>query len=58
MTSISHMAALEQRHQSLKQQIILETQRASVDDQKIRDLKRKKLELKDQIARLEKEIRH
>lgn len=58
MTSVSYINVLAQRHQTLDQQLNEEMRRPSLDDLRIRELKRKKLELKDEIARLEKEVRH
>ncbi len=58
MTSVSHLSALERRHEALEQQIAHETQHPSQDVLKIQELKRKKLEVKDQIARLTRETRH
>ncbi len=58
MTSVSHISALERRHEMLEQQISNELQHASQDALKIQELKRKKLEVKDEIARLQSETRH
>lgn len=58
MSNTSHLDALEMRHQQLDMQIAQEMRNLSMDDQKLRDLKRKKLELKDEMARIEKEQRH
>lgn len=58
MTSPSHLSALERRHEQLDQQIGQELRHASSDQLKIQELKRKKLELKDQIFRLQREVMH
>ncbi len=58
MTSVSHLTALERRHELLEQQIANEMQHPSQDVLKIQELKRKKLEIKDQIARLMRQTRH
>ncbi|HHS83116.1 MAG TPA: DUF465 domain-containing protein [Devosia sp.] len=58
MSSVSHISALERRHQMLEQQITIEMQHPSRDALKIQELKRKKLEVKDEIARLQNETRH
>lgn len=58
MTSMSHLNALNQRHEKLEQQIVQEMQHPGYDDLKVRELKRKKLEIKDEMARLSAEPRH
>ena len=58
MTSVSHLSALERRHELLEQQIASEMQHPSQDVLKIQELKRKKLEIKDQIAQLMRQTRH
>ena len=52
MTTESHMAALERRHRELDRQIEDEMAHISYDDQMIAALKRKKLEIKDELQRL------
>ena len=54
MTTEGHIAALERRHQELDRQIETELQHVSHDDMLIAALKRKKLEVKDELARLSK----
>ena len=54
MTTEGHIAALERRHQELDRQIDAELQHAMRDDLTIGALKRKKLEVKDELARLSK----
>lgn len=58
MTAASHLAALERRHQILEDKIEEEMQHPARDALLITALKRKKLEIKDEIARLERESRH
>ena len=52
MTTESHIAALERRHRELDRQIEDEMAHISYDDQMIAVLKRKKLEIKDELAKL------
>lgn len=58
MSTLSHLNALAERHEQLEKQITQELQHPSYDELKVRELKRRKLELKDEIARLEDEPRH
>jgi hypothetical protein len=51
MTTEGHIAALERRHQELDRQIEVETSRLTYDDMLVSSLKRKKLEIKDELAR-------
>jgi hypothetical protein len=48
----SHLAELERRHQTLEQEISEALSHPSSDDLTIAELKRKKLLVKDEIARL------
>jgi len=48
----SHLAELERRHQALEQQISEVLAHPSADDLQIAELKRRKLHVKDEIARL------
>lgn len=48
----SHLAELERRHQALEQEISEAMAHPSIDGLKIAELKRKKLYVKDEIARL------
>ena len=48
----SHLAELERRHQALEQEISDALSHPSTDDLKIAELKRRKLHVKDEIARL------
>lgn len=52
MTTEGHIAALERRHRDLDKQIEQEQQATSHDDLFISALKRKKLEVKDELAKL------
>jgi hypothetical protein len=51
MTTEGHIAALERRHQDLDRQIEEETAHLSHDDLMLAALKRRKLEIKDQLNR-------
>jgi len=48
----SHLAELERRHQALEQEISEAQTHPSTDDLTLAELKRKKLLVKDEIARL------
>ena len=48
----SHLAELEKRHQALEEEINEAMTHPSADDLQIAELKRKKLHVKDEIARL------
>lgn len=52
MSLQTHLVELERRHQSLKKEIEQERRHARVDDAKLHELKRKKLQLKDEIMKL------
>ncbi len=56
MSIQSHLAELEQRHSSLEHQIQEALQHPSTDDLVLADLKRKKLQVKDEIVRLKGEV--
>ena len=53
MTTEGHIAALERRHQQLEREIEAEMGHLSHDDLLIAALKRKKLEIKDELSRLQ-----
>ncbi len=55
MAMQSHLAELERRHQALEQEISEALTHPSTDGLKIAELKRKKLLVKDEIARLKQE---
>ena len=52
----SHLAELEKRHQALEQEISEALTHPSSDALQIAELKRKKLHVKDEIARLRHEV--
>ncbi len=49
MTTEGHIAALERRHQELDRQIQAELQSTKADELTVSALKRKKLEVKDEL---------
>lgn len=53
MTTEGHIAALTRRHSELEHEIESEMQKLSFDDLHISELKRRKLEVKDELARLQ-----
>jgi len=53
MTTEGHVAALERRHRELDRQIESEMSHLSHDDLVIAALKRKKLEIKDELQKLQ-----
>lgn len=52
MSMHSHLVELERRRQALDKEIETEILRAGADELRLQELKRKKLHLKDEIARL------
>jgi hypothetical protein len=52
----SHLAELEKRHQALDQEISEALTHPSTDDLAVVELKRRKLYVKDEIARLRQEV--
>lgn len=58
MSTTEHLEALKARHAGLDAQISEETKRPHPDDSRIHELKKEKLKLKDEIARLERATRH
>jgi hypothetical protein len=52
MSIQSHLAELERKHQALESELADALAHPSVDDMTIADLKRRKLQVKDEIARL------
>lgn len=52
MTIESHLAELEKRHQALEREIEDALNHPSSDDLSVSELKRRKLQLKEQIVRL------
>lgn len=55
MSRQTHLAALEQRHEALDKEIEKELLHPARDELKLSELKRKKLQLKDEIAKLQSE---
>ena len=53
MTTEGHIAALERRHRELERQIEDEMTHLAHDDMMIAALKRKKLEIKDELKKLQ-----
>lgn len=53
MTTEGHIAALERRHRELERQIDDERTHLSHDEMMIAALKRKKLEIKDELKKLQ-----
>ncbi len=58
MTMQAHLATLEKRHGELEEQLHAALLSPSTKDQDIAELKRKKLKIKDEIARLTRQSRH
>ena len=55
MSMQSHLAELERKHQALETELADALAHPSVDDITIADLKRRKLQVKDEIARLKQD---
>ena len=55
MTVAEHVEALRAKHAALKQAVEDENQRPHPDEFRIAELKREKLRIKDEIAKLEAE---
>jgi len=53
MTRENHLAALEQRHDALDKEIARELVHPARDELKLSEMKRRKLQLKDEIAKLQ-----
>ena len=58
MSMQSHLAELERKHQALETELADALAHPSVDDMTIAELKRRKLQVKDEIARLRTESVH
>lgn len=56
MATPSQLVELEQRHRMLENQIADALQHPSTDDLQLAELKRRKLQVKDQIARLTSDL--
>ena len=55
MSIQSHLAELERKHQALETELADAQAHPSVDDTTIAELKRRKLQVKDEIARLKQD---
>jgi hypothetical protein len=53
----SHLAELERKHQALDKELVDAIAHPSTNDQTIAALKRRKLQVKDEIARLKSQSR-
>ncbi|MBY0532607.1 MAG: DUF465 domain-containing protein [Xanthobacteraceae bacterium] len=58
MSIQSHLTELERKHQALEREIEAERAHPSGDSLRLAELKRRKLSLKDEIARLQEETVH
>ncbi len=56
MSIQSHLAELERKHQALESELNDALAHPSIDDFTIADLKRRKLHVKDEIARLKQDV--
>ena len=56
MSIQAHLAELERKHQALETELSDALAHPSVDDITIADLKRRKLQVKDEIARLKQDV--
>jgi hypothetical protein len=56
MSIQAHLAELERRHQALENEISEALTHPSTDDLKVAELKRRKLQVKDEIARLRSDV--
>lgn len=52
MSAQEHIVALEKKHQDLEDELRAALAHSSSDDQAIADIKRRKLQIKDELARL------
>ena len=55
MSIQAHLAELERKHQTLESELADALAHPSVDDMTIAELKRRKLQVKDEIARLKQD---
>ena len=58
MALAAHLQELSEKHRLLKRRLEEEIARPGSDDAVIRRLKQEKLKLKDEISRLERDVRH
>ena len=56
MSIQAHLTELERRHQALENEISEALAHPSTDDLKVAELKRRKLQVKDEIARLRQDV--
>ena len=56
MSMQSHLLELERRHRALEDELAEALAHPSTDDMKIAELKRRKLQVKDEIARLQHDV--
>ena len=56
MSIQAHLAELEKRHQALEDELNEALAHPSTDDLRIAELKRRKLQVKDEMARLRQDI--
>ena len=52
MSLQSHLAELERRHQAIERELDASRVHPAIDELRLRELKRKKLQLKDEMERL------
>jgi len=55
MSIQTHLAELERRHQALEKEIYEAQTHPATDDLKLAELKRRKLQVKDEIVRLQQD---
>jgi hypothetical protein len=55
MSIDSHLGELVRRHQAIEEAILAEANHPASDDIKVHELKRRKLQLKDQIEKLKQQ---
>jgi hypothetical protein len=58
MTVAAHLAELSEKHRLLERKIAEEIARPGSDDIQINRLKKEKLKIKDEMAKLQKSTRH
>ncbi len=58
MALSAHLAELSEKHNNLKRRIEEELAKPAWDEDFVRKLKHEKLKLKDEIQRLESQVRH
>jgi len=58
MSLQGHIVELQRRHEALERELEEEQNHPSSDDTRVTELKRKKLQLKDEMKKLEQETRH